>query len=51
MPNVTLMSKIIKNGDAQSVTKTLDVIRANAPKGQKKTNLRMNLENALQLNG
>tara|TARA_R100001460_G_scaffold21475_1_gene43842 strand:+ start:1832 stop:4966 length:3135 start_codon:yes stop_codon:yes gene_type:complete len=35
MPNVTLMSKIIKNGDAQSVTKTLDVIRANAPKGQK----------------
>ena len=35
MPNVTFMSKIIKNGDAQSVTKTLDVIRANAPKGQK----------------
>jgi len=35
MPNVTFMSKIIKNGDAQSVTKTLEVIRANAPKGQK----------------
>ena len=35
MPNVTFMSKIIKNGNPQSVTKTLDVIRANAPKGQK----------------
>ena len=35
MPNVTFMSKIIKNGNPQSVTKTLEVIRANAPKGQK----------------